>query len=537
MAREIISYPELGRVLPGDFTPRLPVEEYLGETAIPEGPVYDVRDFGAVPGSPEVQTEALQAALDACGKTGGTVLVRGRYVSGCLVVRSHTTLFIEKGSELVASRHAEDLIRPDLFSEQDMGLESSGGAFLCFHHAEGVRLTGGGTVSGQGAWYVHPPREEPLTEPADVVRLPTREEIRQGKINTAEGSIRTLYRDRIRYAEDKYGEGLPNLRRPSAMVWFYDCRDVRVDSVVLHDSMCWTLHLDMCDRVEIENMVIDDNRHVANTDGIDLTGCRDVRIRHCLVSCADDGICLKNDAHTRRESARIEIRDCFVISVMNAFKIGTGTRYPIRDVTVSDCTFSMPDLYPGSVCGIAIESCDGSDIERVTVSGIRMHRVTCPLYILLNRRNQAGLPVTEDGEDLCWGGSIRHISIRDVQAEEAELPCIVTGFLDRTPGGKAVRREIQDLTIENFEMRYRESRAQIDVPETIDEFLDEYPESNAHGDVDACGLFVRHVRDMQLSGLKIFPRREDKRPVLSFHDAEGVRIWQDPVKEANGDGD
>ena len=34
---------------------------------------------------------------------------------------------------------------------------------------------------------------------------------------------------------------------------------------------------------------------------------------------------------------------------MNAFKIGTETANDISDILVEDCTFCMPDIYPGSV--------------------------------------------------------------------------------------------------------------------------------------------------------------------------------------------
>jgi polygalacturonase len=46
--------------------------------------------------------------------------------------------------------------------------------------------------------------------------------------------------------------------------------------------------------VTIENFVINNNRHVANSDGIDLMQTSNAEIRHCFLSCADDGIVLKN---------------------------------------------------------------------------------------------------------------------------------------------------------------------------------------------------------------------------------------------------
>ena len=522
--KEIVTYPELGKVLEGDFTPDLPVDEYIVSPGEMREPVYDVRDFGAVSGSPEVQTDKLQAALDACGETGGTVLVRGSFISGSLVIQSHTTLYVESGSTLTASRNVDDLIDSSRLMQMHMGTESSGGAFLLVKDALDVRLTGGGRISGQGAWFVHPPRKVPRLDPIETVMLPSQEEILEGKINTVQGSIRTEYRDRIRYAEDKYGEGLENLKRPSAMVWIQNCRDVTIDNIILHDSMCWTLHMDACDSVRIRNLVIDDNRHVANTDGIDLTGCRDVTVKHCLISCADDGICLKNDARTGREMRNIVIRDCRVITVMNAFKIGTGTRFPICKVLVEDCSFDMPDLYPGSVSGISVESCDGSEVEDIVIRRIRMHRVSCPVYVLLNRRNQGKIPLTEDGTGPAWGGSIRRIRLEDIRAEDADLPCLVTGFTDTAGDGTPVRRAVEDLKISDLSVRFRPCGEKVRVPEEIREFLTDYPESNAHGDVDACGLYVRHADRLSLENIRIAPRPMNTRPLLALHDVKDAMV-------------
>ena len=439
----------------------------------------------------------------------------GSYRSGTVRMYSHTTLWIAADGELRASRNADDLICR-LDGTQDFGTESSGGAFLLAVDAEEVTVTGGGVIYGEGEWFVHEPKETPALAPFPTTMLPTRAQ--KAEINTVPGSVRTFYRDRIRYAEDKYGEGKPVLRRPSAMAWFLRCRNLRVENVILRDSMCWTLHPEACDGVFIRNVVIDDNRHVANTDGVDLSGCSNVEVAHCFISCADDGLCIKNPVFTHRISENIRIRDCTVTTVMNAFKIGTGTRWDIRDVCVEDCHFMMPDIYPGSVSGISIESCDGSRVERITVRRIRMENIQCPLYIVLNRRNQAQEPYSEDPDAPFWGGGISGVRIEQIRSDGAELPSIITGYVDQTRNGTAVRKPVRDIVISDFEVRYRQNEMILHLPETVDEFLAEYPECNVHGDVDASGLWVRHANSIRLNGIRITPRRADPRETIRLLD-------------------
>lgn len=291
------------------------------------------------------------------------------------------------------------------------------------------------------------------------------------------------------------------------MVWVQECRDVRIENIILHDAMSWTLHIDGCDRVHVRDMVIDDNRHVANADGVDVDGSADVLVEHCFISCSDDALCVKNPAHTNRSTERITFRDCVAMTVANCFKIGTETRWDISDVLVENCRFIMPDIWPGAVGGISIESCDGSNISHVTVRNITMDKACCPIYVVLERRNRYKAPYTADPDaGSWWGGSIRDVLIEHVTADRAESPCILTGYTDTREDGVLIRRAPEHITIRDFTMNYHNNGEHIQLPETVPEFLEDYPESNAHGDVPACGIWARHVDDLQLEDICINPR-------------------------------
>ena len=513
------TYPDFGNIYPGDYYPDIPWEEYIHPCqALPEGPVFDIRDWGAKAEVDWLNTEAIAACCRACAQAGGGVILveGGSYVTGTVRLPSNCTLFIAHGSALVASRDVDQLLTHDDTYTDDRKGESIQGALLLIDHAAHVTVTGGGKICGSGEWYVYEPRQKPALTPFPVTMLPRRDQVKE--INTVPGSIRTFYRDRIRYSEDKYGEGKPNLRRPSAMVWVQESRDVTFQNIVLEASMSWTLHVDRCDGITVRDMVINDNRHVANADGIDLGATSHALVEHCFVSCADDGIVLKNPGFSGRSMEDVTIRRCTVLTVMNAFKIGTETGSDIRHVLVEDCDFIFPDIYPGSVSGISLESCDGTVLEDVIIRRIRMKQVVCPLYIALNRRNRYRRPYTEDVEDRFWGGHIRNITIEDVTAKNCELPCIITGYESALPGEITVRRALEDITVRNLTMVYRDNEEKIFLPEKVDELLFDYPESNAYGDVPACGVYARHVDGLTLTGLSVTPRRMNTRPDVALED-------------------
>ena len=70
---------------------------------------YVITDFGVKPDLSELQTDAMQAVLDKCRDSGGTVVIpKGRYRVGGLYMYSDTTLYLESGACLIGSDVCED---------------------------------------------------------------------------------------------------------------------------------------------------------------------------------------------------------------------------------------------------------------------------------------------------------------------------------------------------------------------------------------------------------------------------------------------
>ncbi len=517
--RDRADHPECGTVYEGDYYPALPCGEYIRAQKPEDGDadrdraIFDIRDFGAVPDRHFLCTESIQAAIDAASDVSGTVLVRGgRFMAGTLYLKSGVTLFVDRDAQLVASRQRSRLTD----------------AFIIARDAEDVTVTGGGVIDGSGEYFVHLPLRRPLLTPLGKTKVPP---VLYDNMGYPVDTIRYAYRSRIRYVSDPYGNGDGVFQRPMYFVWFRNCRNVRVNNIILRDACDWSLALDGCTGADVSDTVIDDNRHVANTDGIDIMASEDVTIRHCFISSADDGICVKapkihehdgediEDAGgTMRPTRRVFISDCTVSSVMNGFKIGTETYYDISDITVENCRFLLPDIAPGMVSGISIESCDGSNVENVTVRNIRMEQVVCPVFIQLNRRNKFGFASEEDRRVRENGGSIRHIRIEGIDSVDAELPSVVTGFSD----GEGITRRVEDITLSGLLVRYRDNIADLNPQPHTAENVDQYPESNALGDVPASALFVRHADNVKIQDFKAWPRTGEKRETVCTEDVRGI---------------
>ncbi len=453
-------------VYKGDFYENLPYDTYLHAVPAPtEQKIFDIRDYGASADLAD-NRNAIQTALDKAAENGGVVFVSGgRYVTGSLKMGGNTTLFIEKDAALVASH-----------TQSDMDF----GCLLLCEDAENITLTGGGAICGEGNFYSLAPKYEPKTEPfEDTLGV---------------WEMRQEYRKRVRFAaENKYGN----------LVRLVRCKNVTVENFMLQNSAAWTLELNGCDGVRIQDFIIDNNRHVANTDGIDVAGSSDVEITHCFVSTGDDGIVLKNSKSLGLQTAmeNITVRDCKVTSCTNAFKIGTETSFDVQNVLVENCEFFLDDIYPGGVSGISLESADGAKVQNVTVRNIQMRGEACPLFVSLNNRNR--------DKDFDGAGSLENITVENVIAEDAEIPVIITGTKDLT---------VRNVTLRNFDVRYAAGKDYYDYRPFVPAYDDTYPECNRMRNLNAYGLFARHAENVQLESFMVTPREDTKRQEISLKD-------------------
>ncbi len=464
-------------VYKGDFVENIPYDKYLDfDAEVLQGTVYNVRDFGAVPDDNAVVNRgAINAAINACSQNGGgTVLVDGgSYRTGSLAMQSNVTLKIAKDAALVASRNTAD-----------MNL----GCVIYANGCDNIKITGPGKVCGEGNYYSLKPLQKPLLIPlqySDTVIM------------------RYEYMSRVRFPHaSKYG-GISSI---------YNSTNVTVENVVFENSAHWTLKFDNCSGLKVDRFIINNNRHIANADGIDVLFSSNVEIGKSFISTADDGIVLKNWSVTGTVE-NVHIYDCEVISCTNSFKIGTETRGIIRNVLVENCKFYMPDLYPGSVSGIAIESMDGTALAGVMVRDIEMDRVTCPVFIRLGNRNR----YADDTSD--FSGTISGITIENIKADNIELPVLITGVRNTEKGTNYVK----DITLRNFSLTYttESKEAPLYLPLTP-EFEKEYPECWRFYNLPAYGIWARHTDGLTVENFNVEPPETTNRREFVFRDVKNL---------------
>ncbi len=454
---------------PGEYQENIPISDYLlPEREQPHSGVFNPRDFGALGDGKALDSPAINKAIESAhAQGGGTVwLEGGTFVSGTILLRSNVTLHIAGNAVLRASHDIAHYGPKNLvFAENE----------------KNITIEGPGTIAGDGESWWGAPRKPAPSGPPVVFNLKEME---------------AMHFDAKRAK-------LPE--RPSPFIHLKRCKGVTVRNLLLQDSTSWTLTFNRCEQARAERVVIDNNYHGPNTDGIGVVGCHNVEIIRCYVSTGDDGIVLKNGfaGDESGPMTRVRVRDCAVRSSTNCFKIGTETWGDISDIEVSNCSFFVDDVWPWTLSGIAVESVDGARVSDVWVRNIEMRNVMTPIFVRLGNRNRFG---TKDKT-----GALEHVRIENVRALNAESPCIISGI----PGLR-----VKDVRMKDIHIQYRDAQERLSISESVPEVETGYPEFFMFGDLPAYGLYARHVDGLQLRDFKVTPRKVNRRAFLQCDDVQ-----------------
>ncbi len=435
-----------------------------------ENIMVNVIEHGVMPDGQTLNTAAIQNLIDQCREAGGGTLFfpPGRYLTGGLVLCSNLTLYLENGATLLGSgdlshyRHWTPAPVP--FHEGTEGVR----AILFALDCENIRITGQGTIDGQGA----------LFECNRAVRA-----------------------------------GRPR------NIWFARCRDIAVDGIRLRNSGFWMQHYMKCVKVRLTNLDVWNHGGV-NSDGIDIDCCRDVIINNCRIDSADDAICLKSGNDTPTEN--VLVTACLTRSHCNHFKTGTESNGGFKNIMVDGLIMTpseQTESHRGTegadwrgACGIAITSVDGGFLENIVIRNIQMDQVRVPFFIRLGDRGRVFSPGGVR-QPVSYG---RDISICNIQARGASSStCHISGL----PG-----TQLCNIAIENCDLQFAGGGDSALISREIPLNRSGYPSMEMFGSLPAYGIFARDVEALTLRNLRFRLESPDPRPALQWRDCRRVEI-------------
>lgn len=417
----------------------------------------NILSYGAEPNALPIQTQALQAAINAaasCG--GGTVRIpAGLFRVGTLVLRSHVNLHLDGGAVLKGSENIGDY--PEVVGGfTDAVGQSRNRCLIYAQGTTGTAISGQGTIDGSGGAFG--------------------------------------------YEED----GRP------FMIRFIDCRDVQVTGVTLKDSPGWVSHYLGCENLRIQGISIC-SRTNGNNDGIDVDSCRRVRISDCDIDTGDDAICIKSTRTTPSED--ILVTGCRISSTWGALKLGTESAGDFRNILFSNIIIRNTE---GG--GLKLISMDGCRMENVVAENIIMDNVSGPIFIRLGARLRQYFPdQPKRPVGSIRGIAIRNVTI-NVWEEGYPLygkyPRKAGIIFSGVPG-----HPVEDVVMENVRVVFPGGEPASTA--AVAEMEAEYPEFPVFHPLPCWAVYLRHVRGIIFRRCNFSTRQPDARPPLFLEDAEG----------------
>jgi polygalacturonase len=438
---------------------------------------FNIVNFGAQSGGRILNTRSLQNAIDhAFEAGGGTVLVPpGIFLAGGLVLRSRVTLYLQAGAVLRGSTDVNDY-------EYHAGPPEEGdanGRHLIFaRDAEDIAIIGQGTIDGQGSAFWHR-KGRPKPRPEEI------------------------WADVIAWDYEPATQ-----RRPSPMLEFAYCKNVRVEGVTLTNAAGWTMRPVACESVYIRGIRVRNPIFAPNTDGMDLTACRNVFVSDCDIATGDDAICIKseNSYGELLPTKNITVTNCVLSTCCNGFKIGTSTHGAVENIVFSNSVIYNDDVTPlneRATSGIAVEMVDGGTLDGITISNIQMQNARTPIFIRLGKRTPSAKSY------------LRNVMISGVNATGAIATSSITGVPEMP---------IEDITLADISIETSEHGRPEWTRHSVPEQAANYPEARMFGRLPSSGLYVRHANGIRLRNLSLKAEAPDARPALTCDDAHDLDI-------------
>jgi len=274
---------------------------------------FSVKDSGAAGDGVADDTAAIQKTIETVGAAGGgkVVIPAGTYLCGPIKLVNSMDLHLAEGATLKV-----------LALDKYPVVEGEHPAFITASKLHDIRLSGSGTIDGQGeVWW------------------------------------------------KKFRAKELELKRPR-LIYLTRCERVEVTGIRLKDAPMFNLTLNMDTDVTVDGITITADTESPNTDGIQVKGSNFV-IRNCSISNGDDNIVFGGPAKD------VTIHNC-KFGTGHGISMGSYTRNGISNIKVYDCTF---DGTEGCLRGKS-QNDRGGVVENISYSNITIANVLNPVYFM-----------------------------------------------------------------------------------------------------------------------------------------------------------
>lgn len=422
-----------------------------------ESVTLDVREFGAAADSIHDDTIAIQTAINACPSKGRVLIPAGTYAVTALFLKSHVTIELAKGAELLGTKDPSKLpILPGLVSSYDEKTEYN------FASWEG----------------------NPLRQYASII---TGIDV-QDCVIYGEGTLNgnAGFEDWWKIDKEHFTVARPN------MFFINHCKDVLMAGVLVKQSPCWTLHPYFSQNVDFMDVTVENPWNSPNTDGLDPESCTSMQILGVHFSLGDDCIAIKSGKiymgrKYKLPSSDMRIAHCLMESGHGAVTVGSEIAGGVQNVKVEDCLFHNTDR------GLRIKTRRGrgkdSILDQITFENIKMDHVLTPFVV-----NSFYFCDPDGKTDYVQSREmypvddrtpvIGHLTFRNIEAVDTEY---AAGYYLGLP-----EQPIEEIRMEHVSVTYKKEAG-----------AGQPAMSNGVPDTSKAGIYAENVKNLIMEDVKI----------------------------------
>jgi polygalacturonase len=468
---------------------------------------FNVRNFGAVGDGKNLDSPAIDKAIQAAADAGGgTVYIpSGHYLSGTIHLLSNIHLLIDMGATIQAApQNMNAYDEPEHWegtAYQDGGHTYFRNSLIYGEGLTNISITGFGMIDG------------------------TALSSGDGKQDDADGFKNWEHPEAV-----NTNANIKLARLGNKAIALKLCRNVVLRDITIFRGGHFAILTTGCDNMTVDNVTMDTNR-----DGIDIDCCRNVMVSNCRINSPnDDGLCPKSTFALGRNviTENMTIVNCMVSgfevgSLLDGtlrpkangngngrLKFGTEANGGFRNITVANVVFR-------SCRGLALEEVDGGILENINIHNITMMDVPAyAIYITTGKRNR--------GPEVKQPSRMRNVLISNVTADgvSANSGIQIMGLPEQP---------IEGLRLENIRLVCKGGGTEEQAGKMPPELGTGYPEPRgALGVMPSYGVFARHVRGLELANITLSTEKEDKRPAMVCTDVDGLEVDNFKAQIAEG---
>ncbi|MDX2190799.1 MAG: glycosyl hydrolase family 28 protein [Bacteroidota bacterium] len=226
-----------------------------------------------------------------------------------------------------------------------------------------------------------------------------------------------------------------------------DCKNSVIEDIIMIEPQSWMIVLGISENITVRN--VKELGFYSGTDGIDIVGCKHIKVENCIFRNGDDcavikSLPLKRDATLdySKDVEDIEVTGCTFVAYEGGTVLEIG--HELRTASIKNIRFTNIDVLGVHLFGgvFGIHNADRAVVSDVLYENIRVEHHYNKLIDIKVIKSMWG----KDEER----GQIRNVTFRNI---DVDLTIYNSGYSMSLLGGYDAKHTVENVVFDNFRVQ------------------------------------------------------------------------------------